>query len=133
MLPNSSSARTYSILWDEVRTYSGQDRALLTHNTDHEQGFTFRTHDHAWHPTDHEGLALLHRRPRQTPAQFPAPLPVRSVLLLPAHAGMAPPWSPTSTWVLTAPASAGMVPGESSGGGRSSAPRTRKDGPLTEW
>jgi CRISPR-associated protein Cas2 len=25
------------------------------------QGFTFRTHDHAWHPTDHEGVTLIQR------------------------------------------------------------------------
>ncbi|MFD0395433.1 type I-E CRISPR-associated endoribonuclease Cas2 [Streptomyces nogalater] len=36
-------------------------RALPAYHTDNEQGFTFRTHDHAWHPTDHEGLTLLHR------------------------------------------------------------------------
>ncbi|WP_026248795.1 type I-E CRISPR-associated endoribonuclease Cas2e [Streptomyces sp. LaPpAH-108] len=57
----SPSARVRDILWNEVRTYSGQGRALLAHTTDNEQGFTFRTHDHAWHPTDHEGLTLLHR------------------------------------------------------------------------
>ncbi|MFE9906381.1 type I-E CRISPR-associated endoribonuclease Cas2e [Streptomyces achromogenes] len=57
----SPSARVRDILWDEVRTYSGQGRALLAYHTDNEQGFTFRTHDHAWHPTDHEGLTLLHR------------------------------------------------------------------------
>lgn len=56
----SPSARVRDILWDEVRQYSGQGRALLAYQTD-EQGFTFRTHDHAWHPTDHEGLTLLHR------------------------------------------------------------------------
>ncbi|MGW4492843.1 type I-E CRISPR-associated endoribonuclease Cas2e [Streptomyces sp. NPDC004376] len=57
----SPSVRVRDILWNEVRTYSGQGRALLAHTTDNEQGFTFRTHDHAWHPTDHEGLTLLHR------------------------------------------------------------------------
>ncbi|GHH85822.1 hypothetical protein GCM10018793_55250 [Streptomyces sulfonofaciens] len=57
----SPSARVRDILWDEVRAYSGQGRALLAHSTNNEQGFTFRTHDHAWHPTDHEGLTLLHR------------------------------------------------------------------------
>ncbi len=57
----SPSARVRDILWEEVRTYSGQGRALLAHSTDNEQGFTFRTHDHNWHPTDHEGLTLLHR------------------------------------------------------------------------
>ncbi|MEU6173641.1 type I-E CRISPR-associated endoribonuclease Cas2e [Streptantibioticus parmotrematis] len=55
------SARVRDILWDEVRTYSGQGRALLAYQTNTEQGFTFRTHDHAWHPTDHEGLTLIHR------------------------------------------------------------------------
>ncbi|MEU7022211.1 type I-E CRISPR-associated endoribonuclease Cas2e [Streptomyces sp. NPDC046203] len=57
----SPSARVRDILWDEVRTYSGQGRALLAHSTDNEQGFAFRTHEHSWHPTDHEGLTLLHR------------------------------------------------------------------------
>ncbi|EYT83378.1 CRISPR-associated protein Cas2 [Streptomyces sp. Tu 6176] len=64
----SPSARVRDILWDEVRTHSGQGRALLAHQTDNEQGFTFRTHDHTWHPTDHEGLTLLHRpSPPTTP------------------------------------------------------------------
>ncbi|MGW2653042.1 type I-E CRISPR-associated endoribonuclease Cas2e [Streptomyces sp. NPDC001478] len=57
----SPSTRVRDILWEEVRTYSGQGRALLAHTTDNEQGFTFRTHDHSWHPTDHEGITLLHR------------------------------------------------------------------------
>ncbi|MHC3475752.1 type I-E CRISPR-associated endoribonuclease Cas2, partial [Streptomyces sp. 7R007] len=38
-----------------------QGRALLAHTTNNEQGFTFRTHDHAWHPVDHEGLTLIRR------------------------------------------------------------------------
>ena len=41
---------------------------LLAYQTDTEQGYTFETHDHAWHPIDHEGLTLIHRpnpnRPR---------------------------------------------------------------------
>jgi hypothetical protein len=55
------STRGRDVLWDEIRTYSGQGRAVLAHTTDNEQGFSFRTRDHAWHPTDHEGLTLLHR------------------------------------------------------------------------
>ncbi|MEU7428624.1 type I-E CRISPR-associated endoribonuclease Cas2e [Streptomyces sp. NPDC040750] len=55
------SARVRDILWDEVRQYAGQGRALLAHTTNNEQGFTFRTHDHTWHPTDHEGATLIHR------------------------------------------------------------------------
>ncbi|WP_030888114.1 type I-E CRISPR-associated endoribonuclease Cas2e [Streptomyces sp. NRRL F-5053] len=68
----SPSARIRDILWDEVRTYSGRGRALLAHSTDNEQGFTFRTHDHTWHPTDHEGLTLLHR---PATSQEPGPAP----------------------------------------------------------
>ncbi|MGI5118798.1 type I-E CRISPR-associated endoribonuclease Cas2e [Marinactinospora thermotolerans] len=55
------SARIRDALWDEVRGYTGKGRALLVHSTDNEQGFTFRTHDHKWHPVDHEGLTLIHR------------------------------------------------------------------------
>ncbi|MFJ4879389.1 type I-E CRISPR-associated endoribonuclease Cas2e [Streptomyces sp. NPDC088745] len=58
------SARVRDALWDEVRQYADQGRALLAHTTNNEQGFTFRTHDHAWHPTDHEGLTLI-RRPNE--------------------------------------------------------------------
>lgn len=42
-----------------MQKYAGQGRALLAHTTKNEQGFTFRTHDHAWHPVDHEGLTLI--------------------------------------------------------------------------
>ncbi|GHJ35399.1 type I-E CRISPR-associated endoribonuclease Cas2e [Streptomyces sp. TS71-3] len=55
------SARIRDTLWEEVQQYAGQGRALLAHTTNNEQGFTFRTHDHAWHPTDHEGITLIHR------------------------------------------------------------------------
>ncbi|MFF1737847.1 type I-E CRISPR-associated endoribonuclease Cas2e [Streptomyces sp. NPDC058247] len=58
------SARIRDLLWDEVQQYAGQGRALLAHTTSNEQGFTFRTHDHAWHLVDHEGLSLI-RRPSQ--------------------------------------------------------------------
>ncbi|MFE2118799.1 type I-E CRISPR-associated endoribonuclease Cas2e [Streptomyces microflavus] len=55
------SSRIRDVLWDEVQQYAGQGRALLAHTTNNEQGFTFRTHDHTWHPTDHEGLTLIQR------------------------------------------------------------------------
>ncbi|WP_329133924.1 type I-E CRISPR-associated endoribonuclease Cas2e [Streptomyces sp. NBC_01476] len=55
------SARIRDLLWDEVRQYANQGRALLAHQTDTEQGYTFRTYDHAWHPIDHEGITLIHR------------------------------------------------------------------------
>ncbi|WFB10633.1 type I-E CRISPR-associated endoribonuclease Cas2e [Streptomyces sp. LX-29] len=63
----SPSARIRDILWAEVRQYAAQGRALLVHQADNEQGFTFQTHNHAWHPTDHEGLTLLHRPAPNTP------------------------------------------------------------------
>ncbi|WP_431784442.1 type I-E CRISPR-associated endoribonuclease Cas2e [Streptomyces chumphonensis] len=65
------SARVRDVLWNEVQQYAGQGRALLAHTTDNEQGFTFRTHDHAWHPADHEGVTLIHR-PKAKPLD-PAP------------------------------------------------------------
>ncbi|MBB1255656.1 type I-E CRISPR-associated endoribonuclease Cas2e [Streptomyces alkaliterrae] len=63
----SPSTRIRDALWAEVKEYAGQGRALLTHTTDNEQGYTFETHDHHWHPVDHEGLTLI-RRPTDTPA-----------------------------------------------------------------
>ncbi|MEU3601612.1 type I-E CRISPR-associated endoribonuclease Cas2e [Streptomyces sp. NPDC006798] len=57
----SPSARVRDILWAEVRQYADQGRALMVQQSDNEQGFTFHTHDHAWHPTDHEGLTLIRR------------------------------------------------------------------------
>lgn len=58
------SARVRDVLWAEVQEYADQGRALLAHTANTEQGFTFRTHDHKWHPTDHEGLTLI-RRPAE--------------------------------------------------------------------
>ncbi|MBD0746006.1 type I-E CRISPR-associated endoribonuclease Cas2e [Streptomyces sp. CBMA152] len=66
----SPSTRVREVLWAEVRQYSAQGRALLAYQTDTEQGFTFETHDHAWHPTDHEGLTLIHR-PTPPPTASP--------------------------------------------------------------
>ncbi|MFD4953755.1 type I-E CRISPR-associated endoribonuclease Cas2e [Streptomyces sp. NPDC058451] len=62
------SARIRDLLWDEVQQYADQGRALLAHTTNNEQGFTFRTHDHAWHPVDHEGLTLIRRPNAQSPS-----------------------------------------------------------------
>ncbi|WNI16527.1 type I-E CRISPR-associated endoribonuclease Cas2e [Actinacidiphila sp. ITFR-21] len=76
------SARIRDTLWTEVRAYANQGRALLAYSTDTEQGFTFRTHDHAWSPVDHEGLTLIHRpapgRRRLTPSSSNSDSPPRS-------------------------------------------------------
>jgi len=63
------SARVRDALWDEITQHAGTGRALLACTTDNEQGFTFRTHDHAWQPVDHEGLTLIQRPtdPPRTP------------------------------------------------------------------
>ncbi|GAA3762692.1 CRISPR-associated protein Cas2 [Spinactinospora alkalitolerans] len=58
------SARIREALWAEVQEYAGNGRALLAYSTDNEQGFTFKTFDHKWHPVDHEGLTLI-RRPNE--------------------------------------------------------------------
>ncbi|WP_405636036.1 type I-E CRISPR-associated endoribonuclease Cas2e [Streptomyces sp. NBC_01178] len=61
------STRIRDLLWAEVREYAGQGRALLAYQTDNEQGYAFETHDHTWHPTDHEGLTLIHRPSARPP------------------------------------------------------------------
>ncbi|MGA5120909.1 type I-E CRISPR-associated endoribonuclease Cas2e [Streptomyces pseudogriseolus] len=63
------SARIRDVLWEEVQQYAGQGRALLAHTTNNEQGFTFRTHDHAWHPADHEGVTLIRRPDANAPSR----------------------------------------------------------------
>ncbi|QBI51844.1 type I-E CRISPR-associated endoribonuclease Cas2e [Streptomonospora litoralis] len=68
------SARIRDILWAEVREYAGNGRALLAYSTDNEQGYTFETFDHKWHPVDHEGLTLI-RRPSEEAAIPPASAP----------------------------------------------------------
>lgn len=73
------STRIRELLWAEVRECAGQGRALLAYQTDNEQGYAFETHDHTWHPTDHEGLTLIHRpsphAPRPQSGKAPAEVP----------------------------------------------------------
>ncbi|TDQ53225.1 type I-E CRISPR-associated endoribonuclease Cas2e [Actinorugispora endophytica] len=65
------SARIREVLWAEVKEYAGNGRALLAYSTNNEQGFEFETHDHKWHPVDHEGLTLI-RRPNEQGESAPA-------------------------------------------------------------
>jgi CRISPR-associated protein Cas2 len=69
------TARIRDTLWAEVREYANQGRALLAHSTNTEQGFTFRTHDHSWHPVDIEGLTLIRRPSDHAPATAKPPGP----------------------------------------------------------
>lgn len=68
------TARIRQALWNEVRNYAGTGRALLTYTTNNEQGFTFETWDHKWHPIDHDGLTLI-QRPKQQPTVTASPPP----------------------------------------------------------
>ncbi|MFD7628043.1 type I-E CRISPR-associated endoribonuclease Cas2e [Streptomyces sp. NPDC059851] len=65
------SARIRATLWEEVKQYAGIGRALLAYSTNNEQGFAFESHDHKWHPVDHEGITLIHR-PNNTPQRQPS-------------------------------------------------------------
>lgn len=69
------SARIRQALWEEVKQYAGNGRALLAYSTNTEQGFAFETHDHKWHPVDHEGLTLIRRPNEQTTSPPSAPKP----------------------------------------------------------
>lgn len=73
----SPSTRIRDALWAEVRLYADTGRALLVHGADNEQGFAFQTHDHKWHPVDHEGLVLI-RRPKDRPAVSAATTPPKT-------------------------------------------------------
>ncbi|MFJ6211855.1 type I-E CRISPR-associated endoribonuclease Cas2e [Streptomyces sp. NPDC092296] len=66
----SPSARIRDALWSEVKQYADQGRALLSYTTNTEQGYAFETHDHKWHPVDHEGVTLI-RRPADKPPSAP--------------------------------------------------------------
>ncbi|MFF4330717.1 type I-E CRISPR-associated endoribonuclease Cas2e [Streptomyces sp. NPDC001591] len=68
------SARIRTALWEEVKQYAGNGRALLAYNTNNEQGFAFETHDHKWHPIDQEGVTLIHR-PSERVSQVPPVAP----------------------------------------------------------
>ncbi|PRX95410.1 type I-E CRISPR-associated endoribonuclease Cas2e [Allonocardiopsis opalescens] len=68
------STRIREALWSEVKQYAGNGRALLAYSTDNEQGFTFETHDHKWHPVDLDGVTLI-RRPTDKGASAPAAKP----------------------------------------------------------
>jgi CRISPR-associated protein Cas2 len=67
------NTRIRQAIWDEVRCYAGNGRALLAYTTNNEQGFTFETFDHKWKPIDHEGLTLIHRPTHRRNAPPPTP------------------------------------------------------------
>lgn len=62
------STRIRTLLWEEVKAYADQGRALLAHTSKTEQGYTFETWDHHWEPVDHDGVVLIQRRSRRVPS-----------------------------------------------------------------
>lgn len=56
------SARIRELLWDRTVELCKDGRALLVYSSNNEQGMEFRTHRHAWEPTDFDGLKLMMRK-----------------------------------------------------------------------
>lgn len=55
-------ARVRDLLWLRITEDVSRGRALMVHTTRNEQRLTFRVHNHAWEPVDHEGLVLMRRQ-----------------------------------------------------------------------
>jgi CRISPR-associated protein Cas2 len=55
-------ARVRDLLWLRITEDVSRGRALMVHTTRTEQRLTFRVHNHAWEPVDHEGLTLIRRQ-----------------------------------------------------------------------
>lgn len=58
------SARVREELWDQVLTMVKDGRALMVHEEQNEQGYSFRSHRHHWDVIDVDGLTLM-KRPDQ--------------------------------------------------------------------
>jgi len=63
------TARIRDLLWQRTVELCKDGQALLVHNSDCEQGMEFRTHRHQWTPTDFDGIKLMVRRNKPTPAE----------------------------------------------------------------
>jgi CRISPR-associated protein Cas2 len=61
-------ARVRDRLWLRIVEDVSRGRALMVHTARNEQGMTFRVHNHAWEPVDHEGLILMRRRAAESRA-----------------------------------------------------------------
>ncbi|VEI13467.1 type I-E CRISPR-associated endoribonuclease Cas2e [Trueperella bialowiezensis] len=55
------SARIRELVWERTVELCKDGRAIMVCSADTEQGMTFRTHRHAWVPTDFDGLTLMMR------------------------------------------------------------------------
>lgn len=56
-------ARVRDLLWETTVELTGNGRAILVHSTKGEQRLAFKVHNHAWIPTDFDGVQLM-LRPR---------------------------------------------------------------------
>jgi CRISPR-associated protein Cas2 len=61
-------ARVRDRLWLRIVDDVSRGRALMVHTARNEQGMTFRVHNHAWEPLDHEGLVLMRRQTAESRA-----------------------------------------------------------------
>lgn len=69
------SARVRELMWDRVREFVEEGRALLVYSADNEQRLEFEVHGHDWMPVDYEGITLMRR---QTTSDYvPTDTPVR--------------------------------------------------------
>lgn len=70
------SARVRQLMWDRVREFVEDGRALLVYSADNEQRLEFEVHGHDWTPVDYDGVTLMRR---QTVADYvPAKAPAQS-------------------------------------------------------
>lgn len=62
------SARIRDLLWNRVVELCSDGRAIMVYSADNEQGVTYRTHRHDWTAEDFDGVILMRRPAKSTPA-----------------------------------------------------------------
>lgn len=68
------SARVRELLWERVREFVEEGRALLVYSANNEQHLEFEVHGHDWTPVDYDGITLMrrHTAPDYVPAKAPS-------------------------------------------------------------
>ncbi|WP_448759691.1 type I-E CRISPR-associated endoribonuclease Cas2e [Actinomyces oricola] len=67
------SSRVREQLWELVRAYIGQGRALLVYSVRSEQHFAVKSLGHEWDPTDVEGLLVMRMPYKEISGPEPIP------------------------------------------------------------
>ncbi|GAB3552976.1 CRISPR-associated protein Cas2 [Actinopolyspora lacussalsi] len=73
------SARVREELWERIREFAADGRAIMVHSTQGEQRLSFEVHGHDWTPVDYDGVKLMRRQtvPDYVPAdEVPAHKPL---------------------------------------------------------